>query len=63
MGHTLGVASPKMQIPIQFHGSESTQNRLNPAMERHMDVQDRDRPDKGIHGVVEQLALSGIADF
>lgn len=39
-----------MQIHIQFHGSESTQNSLNPATEKHMEVQRCDRLDKMIQG-------------
>lgn len=62
MGH-IGLASPKMQIHIQFHGSENTQNSLNPAMEKHMEVQSHDRLDKMIHRVRNSLGCQALLAF
>lgn len=62
MGH-IDVASTKMQIHIQFHGSESTQNSLNPAIEKHMEVQSRDRLDKMIHGAQNSLGCQALLAF
>lgn len=52
-----------MQIHIQFHGSESTQNSLNPAIEKHIEVQDCDRLDKMIHVVPNSLACQALLAF
>lgn len=62
MGH-IGGTSPKMQIHIQFHGSESTQNSLSPAMEKHMEVQNCDRLDKMIHAAPNSLGCQALLAF
>ena len=59
----IGTASPKMQIHIQFHGSESTQNSLNPAMQKNKEVQRCDRLDKMIHAVLNSLGCQALLAF
>lgn len=53
----------KMQIHIQFHGSESTQNSLNPGVEKHIEGQSRDGLDKMIHGVQNSLGCQALLAF
>lgn len=62
VGHT-DAATTIMQIHIQFHGSESTQNSLNSAMENRMELQRRDRLDKMIHRVQNSLGCQALLAF
>lgn len=58
----IGLASPKMLIHIQFHGSESTQNGLNLAMVRQAEVQSHDRLDK-MNGLQNSLVCQALLAF
>lgn len=61
MGHVERV-SPKMQIHIQFHGSENTPNSLNPATEKQKEVQ-CDGLDKMMHVVPNSLGCQALLAF
>lgn len=62
IGH-IDKATAKMQIHIQFHGSESTQNSLNSPMENRTELQSRDRLDKMIHRVRNSLGCQALLAF